>query len=205
MLETRDVSKAHPVLRRGIEEFLIRSKAAGLNVTITCTLRDNEFQNSLYAKGRTTSGNIVTNARGGESFHNYGMAFDICKNDKNNAFGDKDFFKKCGAIWVEMGGVWGGTFSKLVDMPHFEFSNGLTTKQLQKGSKMADTCKMKWENEVEDEEMVEKVNYLVDGKEVTLNTIVKDGKNYPELRELTKLGLKVDYDKAAKLPVINSK
>ncbi|GAA3318342.1 hypothetical protein GCM10020331_020730 [Ectobacillus funiculus] len=35
-------------------------------------------KNSLYAQGRTTSGSIVTNARGGQSNHNFGVAVDLC-------------------------------------------------------------------------------------------------------------------------------
>lgn len=35
-------------------------------------------QNALYAQGRTKPGRIVTNARGGQSYHNFGLAFDFC-------------------------------------------------------------------------------------------------------------------------------
>lgn len=42
----------------------------------TCGLRSFVDQDALYAKGRTTPGPVVTNARGGLSFHNYGLASD---------------------------------------------------------------------------------------------------------------------------------
>jgi len=43
---------------------------------IYCGLRTMEEQAALYAKGRTVSGKIVTKAKPGESYHNYGLAFD---------------------------------------------------------------------------------------------------------------------------------
>ena len=41
------------------------------------TLRTFKEQNAIYAQGRTTPGSIVTYAKGGQSYHNYGMAIDI--------------------------------------------------------------------------------------------------------------------------------
>ena len=35
------------------------------------------LQDALYAQGRTTPGAIVTNAKGGQSPHNYGLAVDV--------------------------------------------------------------------------------------------------------------------------------
>jgi hypothetical protein len=35
-----------------------------------------EEQAALYAKGRTSGGRIVTKAKPGQSYHNYGLAFD---------------------------------------------------------------------------------------------------------------------------------
>jgi len=43
---------------------------------IYCGRRTMEEQAALYAKGRTISGKIVTKAKPGESYHNYGLAFD---------------------------------------------------------------------------------------------------------------------------------
>lgn len=46
---------------------------------LTCTHRSNEEQNDLYAQGRTKPGKIVTNAKAGQSPHNFlpARAFDI--------------------------------------------------------------------------------------------------------------------------------
>ena len=48
-----------------------------IKLRITDGYRSIQEQNTLYAQGRTTPGNIVTHARGGQSLHNYGNAFDV--------------------------------------------------------------------------------------------------------------------------------
>ncbi len=200
MVNSRKIEDLQPVLQRGVTELIARGKSKGLDILVTQTLRDIEYQNQLYAQGRTQAGSIVTNAKGGESFHNYGLAFDICKNVKGHEYDDPNFFKKAGKIWTEMGGMWGGNFESFVDTPHFEFSAGLTIKDLQSGRKLPTDVEMKWE-----ESMVSKSKFLVNGKEIEVNVIVYEGKNYVELRELEKLGISVGYDSKKKMPIINTK
>lgn len=147
MINSRDLKELHPCLQRAATEFLERCTAQGLNVLITQTYRDNEYQNALYDQGRIKPGNIVTNCKGGQSLHNYRLAFDICKNVKGQEYSDNSFFERAGQIWEDMGGTWGGSWSKLVDRPHMEFSGGLTISQLQSGKQLQDV-KMKWEQNV---------------------------------------------------------
>jgi len=99
----------------------------------------------LFAQGRTRPGNIVTYAKGGESIHNHRMAFDIFKNIKGQEFNDTNFFKKAGKIWEEMGGTWGGSWVGFVDMPHMEYTGGLTIRDLQAGRTLPVGATMPWE------------------------------------------------------------
>ncbi len=200
MINSRDIKDLNPVLQRGAKEFLKRCEAKGLDVLITQTLRDIEYQDYLYAQGRTTGGSIVTNAKGGQSYHNYGLAFDICKNIKGQEYSDLNFFKKCGEIWTEMGGMWGGNFEGFVDNPHFEFTDGLSTVELGNGKVLEESVKMKWEDT-----LVTRGIFLVDGVEMEFNVILYENKNYVELRELSKLGFEVGYDSVRKLPILDSK
>ncbi|MDP1812344.1 MAG: M15 family metallopeptidase [Sediminibacterium sp.] len=89
----------------------------------------------LYAQGRTCPGNVVTNARSGRSYHNYGFAIDIVlliDNDGNGSFetaswnDEADFDGDKKADWLEIvtifkqyGWAWGGDW-KFTDMPHFQ-------------------------------------------------------------------------------------
>jgi hypothetical protein len=58
---------------RGWCTEMVNSKIPPL---IYCGRRTMEEQTALYSLGRSAPGKIVTKARAGESFHNYGLSFD---------------------------------------------------------------------------------------------------------------------------------
>jgi len=113
----------------------------------THTHRTFAEQDALYAQGRTKKGSKVTNAKGGQSYHNYGLAIDIAllvDRDGNGSFEtaswdtktDFDVDKK--ADWLEIvtifkryGYEWGGDW-KFVDNPHFQKTFGKSIVDLQK-------------------------------------------------------------------------
>lgn len=125
MLNSRDVSLLRLDVAANVRKWLERCKAAGLNVLITSTVRDREYQEYLYAQGRTRPGSIVTNGRI-PTFHadTAGLAFDFCKNVKGHEYDDADFFKKAAAIAKEMGFSWGGDWKSFPDKPHIQWDNG---------------------------------------------------------------------------------
>jgi D-alanyl-D-alanine carboxypeptidase-like protein len=71
----------HPIFAARIRSFLGKMEELGVHVLVTQALRTVEEQDALYAKGRTAPGEIVTEARGGYSHHNYGLAVDVCPLD----------------------------------------------------------------------------------------------------------------------------
>tara|TARA_R110000868_G_scaffold366664_2_gene629568 strand:+ start:48 stop:512 length:465 start_codon:yes stop_codon:yes gene_type:complete len=108
-------------------------------------LRTFENQAALYAQGRTLPGAIVTDAKPGESAHNYGCASDWCL-----WVGNKPVWPAVGDIfWIEFsravvvsGGDWGGHFYK-PDCPHVQLSLKVSWKSVgeiyaAKGSDAAD-------------------------------------------------------------------
>lgn len=132
----------HPDVREEVLAMYLHANnkllGKGVRLRFSHTLRTIKEQNDLYAQGRTKKGNIVTNAKGGQSYHNFGLAIDIVllyDKDNNGTFEtaswevNKDFlkvveyFKSCG--WF-----WGGNFKSFKDYPHFEKTFGFTTKQL---------------------------------------------------------------------------
>lgn len=123
MINSRNVADLRADVRVNCEVFLAECKVAGLPVLITQTLRDNEYQATLYAKGRTTAGNIVTNSKT-TTFHGKGLAFDICKNIRGQEYSDTAFFYKCAEIGKRIGFSWGGDWKSFVDLPHFQWDNG---------------------------------------------------------------------------------
>jgi peptidoglycan L-alanyl-D-glutamate endopeptidase CwlK len=103
-----------------------KCREEGFSIEIARTLRTHEEQERLYAHGRTSHGKIVTRRKGGESFHNYGVAFDIRLvvlkeiNEKKK----EEFYKKAGAVGIRLGLEWGGNWAEFVDMPHFQYTAG---------------------------------------------------------------------------------
>ena len=74
------INLLHPKIKEEIFKIYDEIIAA-LNGSAICrfthTLRTFAEQDALYAQGRTKAGSIVTKARGGQSYHNYGLAIDI--------------------------------------------------------------------------------------------------------------------------------
>lgn len=131
---SRDKKELHNELVRAFEE----SCAKFINYYphepvpfITCTRRTNEEQDALYALGRTAPGKVVTNAKAGQSPHNFNIsrAFDIAFMDNSNKKGKLDWsarlFKNFASIICSdfPNVVWGGDFKSMPDAPHFELRN----------------------------------------------------------------------------------
>ncbi len=145
MIDSKNINDLHPTVARAAYELIERMKKIGYPVGISSTYRDFEKQDALYAQGRTTAGSVVTNAKAGYSLHNYRLAFDIYKNVKGQEWSDSKFFEAAGKIGQEMGFKWGGSFTTLVDKPHFEYTGGLTLDELRVGKTLAQTTRMPWE------------------------------------------------------------
>lgn len=69
--------KIHPALRRSLADLAEALAEREMKALITDGFRSFAEQDALFARGRTKPGPIVTNARGGLSNHNYGLAVDL--------------------------------------------------------------------------------------------------------------------------------
>jgi peptidoglycan L-alanyl-D-glutamate endopeptidase CwlK len=128
----------HPNLRSKLHnEYLeINNQLPkGVRLRFTHVLRTIQEQNELFAQGRTKRGHIVTNARGGQSIHNYGLAFDIVillDEDKNGTFEkavwNGTHFNTVVRYFKSKGYEWGGDW-KFKDAPHFQIK-GYTWQNL---------------------------------------------------------------------------
>lgn len=121
-----------PKIFRMANEFAEKAKKAGLEFAITEGNRSLKRQQELYNQGRTTFGNIVTNARPGYSMHNYGIAFDVVfvKNGKRTYEGD---WEALGKLGESIGFEWGGRWKSPVDRPHFQFTAEYSINDLSTG------------------------------------------------------------------------
>src|SRR5699024_11562486 len=80
------VGNVHPVVWKYGEDLIRQAYKKGLYIMFSDGNRTAAQQNALYAQGRTKQGKIVTNARTGQSHHNYGVSFDMIITNKNGKY-----------------------------------------------------------------------------------------------------------------------
>lgn len=139
MINSRKLTDLHPKLALLCQQFIADCAKQGIDVIITSTYRDNAAQAALYAQGRTTSGARVTNAKAGESYHNYHVAFDFCPVVGGKAqWDDASIFEKCGEIAESLGLDWAGRWKTFKELAHCQFTGGLTLKDFHAGKRLKD-------------------------------------------------------------------
>jgi len=138
------INEAHPKIRQTLlEQYKEANNLLGKNVRLrfAYVYRSNALQDKLFKQVPK-----VTNAKGGQSIHNYGLAFDIVlliDKDNNGTFESaswdtlKDFDGDKVADWMEIvkyfkskGWTWGGDWKSFKDAPHFEFNFGFDWRTL---------------------------------------------------------------------------
>lgn len=143
------VALLHPNIREQVKALIEQAEdklGEFASIRIVQGLRTIEEQDSLYAQGRTKPGPRVTNSRGGQSYHNYGLAIDFAilyDKDKNGTFealswdtltdmdkdGQKDWDEVV-EIFEKANYVWGGRFNSIKDNPHLEKNFGYNWRSL---------------------------------------------------------------------------
>ncbi|WP_375104035.1 M15 family metallopeptidase [Paenibacillus sp. RS8] len=217
------ISGLDPVVKAATVALIERCYARGVNIVITQGLRTIAEQDALYAQGRTKPGSIVTNAKGGTSYHNYGLAIDfalllpdgkqVSWDLKRDGDGDKV------ADWTEvvqeakaLGFEWGGDFVSIKDAPHFQMTFELTTSQLRAGSKPSEIAMAKalavidrYLKECEDVR-VDKANTVVNGSKLADGSVLIDGRVYVPLAAIGKaIGAGVTWDNVTKTATLTTK
>ncbi|KXZ20736.1 peptidase M15 [Bacillus nakamurai] len=131
VLKERDVPAAlHPLVKQNAEILQTAAAKKGITVVITEGFRSIEEQNELYRQGRSKKGNIVTYAKGGESYHNYGLAIDFALQKKDGSLlwdmtcdgnhnGTPDWLEVV-TIAKKLGFQWGGDWRGFKDYPHLQ-------------------------------------------------------------------------------------
>ncbi|UNL92753.1 peptidase M15 [Paenibacillus polymyxa] len=138
------------IQRKAAELLIDFAYACGVPIVITQGLRTIDEQNGLYAQGRSKPGQIVTNARGGYSYHNFGVAIDfalLLPDGKNVSWdmrrdGDGDGIADWDEVVAEakrIGWNWGGDWRSFKDYPHFEMTFGLSTADYRAGKRPSQT------------------------------------------------------------------
>lgn len=136
------MSDLNPKFDNLLRAFIIEANRQGLHVDVQMGYRSFKKQDELYAQGRTTKGNKVTNSPGGLSWHNYGLAADVVfKKDGQWSWSEEHDWKKLGEIGKKSGLEWGGDW-KNPDRPHFQYTNGLGIRAALRAYQQGGTAKV---------------------------------------------------------------
>jgi peptidoglycan L-alanyl-D-glutamate endopeptidase CwlK len=116
-------------------------KAQGIDLLVTSTYRSTAEQNALYAQGRTKPGKKVTNAKGGQSFHNHRLAYDVVplRNGKpvwGTTGEDGKLWQRVGELGEAAGLEWAGRWTKFREFPHFQYTGGKPLSYFQNGGRL---------------------------------------------------------------------
>lgn len=113
----RDASKLHPLVKMLADTLVKECHQKGLNIKITDCVRSKAEQEDCIRRGTSTVQYPYT-------YHAWGLAFDVCNNDPNNAFpNDMKWWNRIGEIGKKLGLEWGGDWTgKYIDPPHFQLN-----------------------------------------------------------------------------------
>ena len=111
-----------------LREAFLRGRRAyeqatpGAVLRVTCTHRSVQEQQTLYAKGRTTPGQVVTQVDGVKvlSKHNHlpAKAIDFCVTWGGKVSWVEEDYDEVGPYMEAEGLVWGGSWAGRKDRPH---------------------------------------------------------------------------------------
>jgi peptidoglycan L-alanyl-D-glutamate endopeptidase CwlK len=175
------LNQIHPIVKEKALELIKVAKREGINILITQGLRTIEEQNQLYAKGRTAPGKKVTNAKGGYSYHNYGLAFDFAiynKDGRTLNWNVDNEWMRVGELGESLGLEWGGRWTSFKDYPHFQLTFGLSIDELRSGARaLAPTPKkevLPLENKKEDQTVSK---WAAEAQQWVIEQGISDGKD----------------------------
>lgn len=135
---TRDINELLPIVKEKCLAHIQLCKENGIQLVVTGTYRSLEEQNELHSrpfdgKDNDKDGRIdeadekVTNARGGQSLHNWRVAYDVAPVEKGViVWNNNALWSKIGQLGKSIGLSWGGDWKSFPDRPHFEYTLGYT-------------------------------------------------------------------------------
>ena len=126
------IPAAQAAARQWMKLALPLAEKLNVQVKIICGTRSYAEQTALYAQGRTKKGTRVTNAKAGQSWHNFGLAFDfgVFSTADGSYLGSGTQYNKLGSLARSIPGLeWGGDWSSFKDLPHIQLKKFSSVSQ----------------------------------------------------------------------------
>lgn len=130
-MNEKNIATLKPLVAQMARQLIeVMKEKHGVDLLITSGFRSFAEQDALYAQGRTTPGQVVTQAKGGQSFHNYGVAFDCVPLIGGKPNWDSPYTVtalEASTIGLEHGD------RGYIDLPHFQCRLGYSLEDFQDG------------------------------------------------------------------------
>jgi peptidoglycan L-alanyl-D-glutamate endopeptidase CwlK len=136
----KNISTLIPPAQRVARQFMIVASKFPLIVRIISGSRTYAEQDSLYAIGRTVEmhRSPVTNAKGGQSNHNFGVAWDVGIFDAtgrylngSHAADEQAYSSLAATAKTHVAALeWGGDWKSFKDRPHYQLATGKSAAQV---------------------------------------------------------------------------
>lgn len=136
----RNIATLMPPAQALARQFMKAAASFPLSVRILSGSRTYAEQDAIYAIGRTNQVGkaTVTNAKGGQSNHNFGIAWDVGIFEANGRYMDGSL-KKDDKAYSDLAALakatvqsleWGGDWKKFTDKPHYQLATGKSAAQV---------------------------------------------------------------------------
>lgn len=138
-INSRKIEDLHPTVAAMARKHIELCDAEGIDIIITSTYRNAASQQALFNQGRTPESikrgeKKVTNAKPGQSWHNYRLAYDVVPIVGGKAvWNNQKLWDRIGVLGKQAGLEWAGDWKRFREMPHFQYTKGLTLADLQSG------------------------------------------------------------------------
>jgi peptidoglycan L-alanyl-D-glutamate endopeptidase CwlK len=127
----RNLASLQLPAQRAARRFMAAVTGDGIDARIISGTRSYEEQNALFRQGRFGNpGPRVTNARGGQSRHNFGIAWDIGIFEGGAYLGESPRYDRAAEVGLVERIEWGGHWTSFVDRPHYQLALPLSTTEI---------------------------------------------------------------------------
>jgi len=124
MINSRNIDDLDPEAKDVCTKHILNCREEGIELIVTSTYRDYDSQDALYAIGRDGDPRrTVTNARAGQSWHNFKCAWDVVA-----VVSGKPVWDATDPIWKtivqcgkDAGAEAGAEWKSFPDLPHFQY------------------------------------------------------------------------------------
>lgn len=125
-MASRSLSDLHPKAREKALQWIDACKAKDIDVLVYCTYRSAAEQDDLYRIGREIQGKRVTNAKGGQSMHQYRVAWDaVPLIGGKPVWSNSELYLRMGEAAEALGIEWAGRWKSFRETAHFQYTEGL--------------------------------------------------------------------------------